>query len=135
MYNFIAAKMIEELEIACISFYTSYAVMMELDTKKKSKRKIWTREWLLKRNERGAYIGILKLVSTIFYQFLIFRQMIALQNLYKCFLFHWKSSFRSQDIQIFVIFSLHFHTFQIQKDKWKWNNLWCHELACINLQR
>ena len=32
--------MIEELEIACISFYTSYAVMMELDTKKKSKRKI-----------------------------------------------------------------------------------------------
>ena len=73
--------MIEELEIACICFYTSYAVMMELDTKKKSKRKIWTREWLLKRNERGAYIGILKLVSTIFYQFLIFRQMIALQNL------------------------------------------------------
>ena len=73
--------MIEELEIACISFYASYAVMMELDTKKKSKRKIRTREWLLKRNERGAYIGILKLVSTIFYQFLIFRQMIALQNL------------------------------------------------------
>ena len=27
-----------------------------------------------------------------------------------------------------------FHTFQIQKDKWKWNNLWCHELTCINLQ-
>ena len=28
-----------------------------------------------------------------------------------------KSSFRSQDIQIFVIFSHPFHTFQIQKDK------------------
>ena len=38
------------------------------------------------------------------------------------FLFHVKSSFRSQDIQIFVIFSLPFHTFQLQKDKWKWNN-------------
>ena len=25
----------------------------------KSRRKIWTREWLLKRNERGAYNGIL----------------------------------------------------------------------------
>ena len=31
--------------------------------------------------------------------------MIALQNYEKCFLFHLKSSFRCQDIQIFVIFS------------------------------
>ena len=38
-------------------------------------------------------------------------------------LFHLKSSFRSRDIQIFVFFSLPFHTFQIQKGKWKWNNL------------
>ena len=52
----------------------------------------------------------------------------------KCFLFHLKSSFRSRDIQIFVFFSLPFHTLQIQKEKWKWNNLWCHELTCINLQ-
>ena len=50
--------MIDELEIAYISFYASYAVIMELDTKKKSRRKIWTREWLLKQNERGAYNGI-----------------------------------------------------------------------------
>ena len=50
---------------------------------------------------------ILKLVSTIFYQ------MIALKNYEKCFLFHQKSSFCSQDIQIFVIFSLPFQTFQI----------------------
>ena len=54
-----AAKMIDELELACVSFCTSYTVIMELDTKKKSRRKIWTREWLLKRNERGAYNGIL----------------------------------------------------------------------------
>ena len=30
-----------------------------------------------------------------------------------------KSSFRSRDIQIFVIFSRAFYTFQIQKGKWK----------------
>ena len=54
-----AAKMIDELEKACMSFCASYAVIMVLDTKKKSKRKIWIREWLLKRNERGAYNGIL----------------------------------------------------------------------------
>ena len=49
------------------------------------------------------------------------------------FLFHLESSFRSRDNQIFVIFSLLFHTFQIQKGKWKWNNL-CHKLSCMNLQ-
>ena len=32
---------------------------MELNMKKKSKRKISTREWSLKRNEGGAYNGIL----------------------------------------------------------------------------
>ena len=51
--------MTDELEIAFMSFCISYAVIMVLDTKKKSRRKIWTREWLLKRNERGAYNGIL----------------------------------------------------------------------------
>ena len=25
------------------------------------------------------------------------------------------------------------HTFEIQKEKWKWNNLWYHKLASINL--
>ena len=55
-----AAKMIDELELACMSFCASYTVIMELDTKKKSRRKIWAREWLLKRKERGAYNGILK---------------------------------------------------------------------------
>ena len=52
------AKMIGELEIAYMSFCASCTVIMELDTKKKSKRKIWTREWL-KRNKRGACNGIL----------------------------------------------------------------------------
>ena len=50
----------------------------------------------------------LKLVSAIFHQIFIFHQMIALQNLWKCFLFHLKSSFRSWDIQIFVYLSFPF---------------------------
>ena len=51
--------MIDELERAYMSFCASYPVIMELDTKKKLSRKIWTREWLLERNERGAYNEIL----------------------------------------------------------------------------
>ena len=51
--------MIDKLEISCMSFCASYIVIIELDTKKKSRREIWTRECLLKRNERGAYNGIL----------------------------------------------------------------------------
>ena len=50
--------MIDELEIAYMSFYASYAVIMDW-IRRKSRRKIWAREWLLKRNERGAYNGIL----------------------------------------------------------------------------
>ena len=77
----------------------------------------------------------LKLVSAIFSGIFIFsRNDSPSKTVKKCFLFHLKSSFHSRDIQIFVIFPISFHTFQIQKNKWKWNNLWCHELACINLQ-
>ena len=50
--------MIDEVEIAYMSFCASCTDIIELDTKEKSRRKIWTREWLLKRNERGAYNGI-----------------------------------------------------------------------------
>ena len=42
-------------------------------------------------------------MSAIFYHFFIFHQAIALQKLWKMFfLFHLKSFFRSQDIQVFV---------------------------------
>ena len=54
-----AAKMIDKLEIAYMSFCASYTVIKELDAKKKSRRKIWTREWFLRRNGKGAYSGIL----------------------------------------------------------------------------
>ena len=66
--------------------------------------------------------------------FYFFTKWQLFKNYEKCFLFLLKCSFLSRDIQIFVIFPLPFHTFQIKKDKWKWNNLWCHELAGINLQ-
>ena len=60
----------------------------------------------------------------LFYQIVIFSSSDRpSKNYEKCFLFHLKSSFHSRDIQIFVIFSLPFHTVQIQKGKWKWNNL------------
>ena len=54
-----AAKMIDKLKITYMSFCASYTVIMELHTKKRSRRKIWTPEWLLMRDERGAYNGIL----------------------------------------------------------------------------
>ena len=65
---------------------------------------------------------MLKLVSAIFYEIFIFspNEKKPFKNYEKCFLFHLKSSFGSRDIQIF---SLPFHTLQIQKAKWKWNNL------------
>ena len=68
-----------------------------------------------------------------FIKFYFFHQMIALQKLWKMFISS-KKLFLFSSTQIFAIFPLLFHTFQIQKNKWRWNNLWCHELDCINLQ-
>ena len=65
----------------------------------------------------------LKLLSAIFYQIFIFQPNDSPLNYEQCFLFHLKSSVRSRDIQIFVNFGLNLHTFLIQKDNWKWNNL------------
>ena len=44
-------------------------------------------------------------MSAIFRQIFIFHEMIALQKLWKMFLFYLKSSFRSQNIQISVFLS------------------------------
>ena len=65
---------------------------------------------------------VLSLCPQFFIKFLFFHQTIVLKKL-KNVLFHRKSFFRSRDIQIFVIFSFPFQTFQIQKHKWRWNNL------------
>ena len=51
-----AAKMTDELEIAYM--FLAYHTL-PFDTKKNLRRKIWTQEGLLKRNERGAYKGVL----------------------------------------------------------------------------
>ena len=59
----------------------------------------------------------LKLLSAIFYQIFIFSSNGSPLKTMKNVLFHVKNSFRSRDIQIFVIFSLPFNTFQIQKGK------------------
>ena len=56
----------------------------------------------------------LKLVSAIFYEIFIFLPNDSPSKTAKnLFSFHLKSSFRSLDIQIFVIFPPHYHTFQI----------------------
>ena len=64
----------------------------------------------------------LKLVSAIFYQIFVFHQMIAHQKLWKVFFISSKKLFSFSRYSNFCNFSLPFHTFQIQKDKWKWNN-------------
>ena len=82
--------------------------------------------WPVKKTPSLVFAKSLKLTSAVFF-FCFFTK-----NCEKYFSFHLKSSFYSRDIQMFVIFSLPFHTFQIQKDVWNWNNLWCNGLACIN---
>ena len=71
----------------------------------------------------------LRYFLSIFYYFC---QMIAFQKLWKMFFISSKKFFSFSRYLNFFIFSLPFYTFQIEKDKWKWNNL-CHVLACINL--
>ena len=65
--------------------------------------------------------------------FYFFIKWQPFRNYEKWFWFNLKGSFHSWDIQIVVLFPLPFQTFQIQKGEEKWDNLWCHELACINL--
>ena len=75
------------------------------------------------------FVYYLKLVPAIF---LFFHQMTVLQKLWKILFISSKKLFSFWTYSNICTFSLLFHTFQIQKDKWIWNNLWCHELACRN---
>ena len=65
--------------------------------------------------------------------FLFLHLMTSLQNLWKIIFISSKKFFLFSRYSSFCNFFLPFHTFQIQKDNWKRNNL-CHELTCINLQ-
>ena len=67
-----------------------------------------------------------KLVSAIFDQIFIYSPNDSPSKTMKSvFYFIYKAYLHSQDshFQCFEFFSRPFHTFQIQKDKWKWNNL------------
>ena len=66
--------------------------------------------------------------------FYFFTKWWPLKNYEKCFFISSKKLLSFLRYSDFYDFSLHFQSFQIQKNKWKWNNLWCRELACINLQ-
>ena len=61
-------------------------------------------------------IWLLKVVSDIFLFFFLPNDSVS-KIMKNVFLFHLKSSFPPWDIDFFVIFSLPFYTFQIQKDK------------------
>ena len=89
--------------------------------------------WILKDNSLKLTYS-LKLVSAIFLSiFYFFTKRWPFKNYEDYFLFHLKTSFFSRDAQIFVFLSLPVNTFQTQTNKLKSINLWCHELACINL--
>ena len=89
---------------------------------------------LFERFHKMGFYVLLNLVSAIFYRIFIFHQMIALQKLWKVFFISSKKLFSFSRYSNFCNFSLPFHNFQLQKDRWKWNKLWCHKLFCINLQ-
>ena len=74
----------------------------------------------------------LKLVSDIFYQILFFHQMKALQKLWKIFFISSKKLFSYLRYSHFCIFFPFFPHFPDSKGQME-VDLWCHELACINL--
>ena len=96
--------------------------------KKTSIRKTWTIFLHIRCTIKFVSAAMVCYFLSNFY---LFTKWWPFRNYKKCFLFHLKSSFRSRFIQFLVIFSLPLHK---SKFKCKWNNLWCHELACINLQ-
>ena len=95
---------------------------------------IYSLKQVPKRNQQKDIKQIsLKLVSAIFYQF-FFSSNDRPQKLWKMFFISLRKLFLFSRYSNFCDFSLLLYTFQIQKGKWKWNNLWCHKFAFINLQ-
>ena len=81
------------------------------------------------------FSSFLKLLSAIFYQIFIFSLNDSPSKTKKnVFYSIQRALFLLKILKFLLIFFLPFHTFQIQKGIWKWNNLWCHKLACINFQ-
>ena len=65
-------------------------------------------------------------------KFLFFNRMKVLQKLWKMFFISLKKLYLFSRYSNFCNFLLPIHTFQIKKDKGKWNNV-RHLLACIDL--
>ena len=135
-FNFIV---IFETTFHLVFFKFHLNILQRLYTKIILKHLFWSQtifgNWKPFKMMKYVYYFTLRLVSAIFLSnFYFFIKWWTFKNYEKCVLFHLKSFCHSWDIQTFVIFSLPFHTFQIQKGRWKLNNLWCHKLACINLQ-
>ena len=80
------------------------------------------------------YDVYLKLVSTIFYQIFIFSPNDSPSKTIKNVFYFIKKAPFVLEIFKFLYFFPFLCPFQTRKDKRKWNNLCCHELACINLQ-
>ena len=113
------------LKMSKVSLKCKYLLLMS--SEQRTRRKIW------RRSIRDPnFASNIKACIRYFLSNLFFHQLIALQKLWSVFYFIEKALLVLEIFKFFV-FSLPFYTFQIQKDKWKWNNLWCLELACINL--
>ena len=87
----------------------------------------WSHAWKYKKRltKAGTILGqkCIQLVSAIFYQIFIFSQNDSPLKLWKMFFISSKKFFSFSRYSNFCIFFPSFHNFQIQKDKWKWNNL------------
>ena len=77
-------------------------------------------------SEKNLVILEFKACLLFFISFLFFHQMIALQKLGKILYI--------LEIFKYLYFFPSFSHFPDTKGQMKWNNLWCHELACIKLQ-
>ena len=87
----------------------------------------WSHAWKYKKRltKAGTILGrkCIQLVSATFYQIFIFSQNDSPLKLWKMFFISSKKFFSFSRYSNFCIFFPSFHNFQIQKDKWKWNNL------------
>ena len=85
---------------------------------------------LFTQSKNNLLRDYLKLVSTFFFFTELYSPSKTTKN---AFYFIEKALF----IHVIFKFFWFFHSFPHfpkSKDKWKWYNLWCHELVCINLQ-
>ena len=79
-------------------------------------------------------LHIFSFVFAIFYHFFIFSPNESPLKTWKMFSISSKKLFSPSTYSNFCNFFPSFPHFRDSKPQWKWNNLWCHQLTCINLQ-